>query len=105
MEFVLYKTLERISECSDYEIQQILKEESPRLEITKSLLNVLHNFAVLHNIRLNKRQKAAFHPFTGAVLRLLGNSSLKKKKSILGRHPHLTRLIAKTCPRPKASSS
>ena len=105
MDFVLRDILQLISTSSNRDVVNILKRESSRLEITKSLLNVLHNFTVLRNIPLTNRQKREFAPYTSKVQKLLCDNSLKIKKNTLQKNPELAKLIAQVCPKRRASFS
>lgn len=105
MEFVLWKVLAQISDSDDQSIKKLIVSESSRLEITKSLLNVLHNIVRTRTIHLSNRQKNSFTNFTDQVHQILGKKSLGSKRRILLANPGLAKLIAKSCPRPSESFS
>ena len=98
MHFVLWKTLKSLSQWDDTTINQVLEGESERLEVTKSLLNVLHNIVNLRNIPLTPQQKLAFAEFTKPVCELLNRRQLRAKKRILQANLGLVRLIGQACP-------
>lgn len=105
MEFVLWKVLGALAQSQESAVCQVLKSESKRLEITKSLLNVLHNIAVVQNIQLSARRKADFSKYTDQVHQLLSKTSTSAKAKLLSKHPGLVKLIAVSCPKPAELSS
>lgn len=84
---------------SDFEIAHVLRGESPRLEVTKSLLNILHNIVTVGSILLTKRQKESFRTVQASVEKLLGSkTTLSQKRGILLQHPALVKALASACP-------
>ena len=104
MEFVLVKTLRALAHFDDEAVQEALKRESQRLELTKSLLNLLHNICSTRVIKLSKTSKSQFAAYTGVVRQILSTESLKTKKRLLLGHPKLVKLVASQCPRESYSS-
>ena len=101
MHFVLWKTLQKLSRWDDCTVKQVLRGESQRFEVTKSLLNVLHNIVNVRNIILTPQQKLSFAEFSKVVVELIKKRQIRAKKKILLKHLDLVRLIAQACPTPK----
>ena len=106
MTVCLNKTLRSFRGLTTLEATQILKHESKRLEITKSLLNVLYNICLDSSIPLSRRLKVEFSKHEVAIQKLLEGASkrtnhtrnLQIKRKILLKNPVLIKLIAETCP-------
>lgn len=101
----LTKTVQELRRLPPSGIVSVLRSESSRLEVTKSLLNILFNICLSKSIRLSERLKRAFAAEEPLILRLLegvkssGTQGLGRKKQLLLRRPELVRLIASACPR------
>lgn len=88
------------------QVAQVLRHETPRLEITKSLLTILYNVCLIKSVPLSIRLKEEFRKHTSIVVRLLkgANKALNKttdlagKKKILIKNPQLVKLLAEVCP-------
>ena len=82
-----------------YKVREILKSESPDFEITKSLLNLLHNIVEVGSLPVSKRQRQFLDDHPEAVLRLLNpESSLQYRRSSLENYISLAQVIAESCP-------
>jgi hypothetical protein len=100
MEGCLTASVKSLKKSTDQFIIEVLRAESRAFEITKSLLNILYNLCVVGSIRLSKRLKDLFRPFSEEVVRLLSEQlTLRIKQQILLQTPALCRLIAEACPK------
>ena len=91
-----------IRSLSRNEIVDYLESESSQKEITKSILNLLHNIVVRRSIQLTPKQKAAFVPYSDVVRELVAPStSIEAKRQLLLACPGLVRAIALACPSAK----
>jgi hypothetical protein len=87
------------------QIKRRLKDESGRLELTKSLLNLLYNIVKVGSVPVSETQKRFFDRNATLVLKLLNKStSLKWKKQQLQRNAALVLNIAASCPTVAGSS-
>ena len=106
MEGCLVQVVRTLRHFSDSEITQTLQEESPRLEVTKSLLSLLYNICLVKSVAIAERHKADFRSYDSLVLHLLEGSSLQvnqttrlqDKKRILQDNPDFVRLLSESCP-------
>ena len=106
MEGCWLPVIRQLQNADDTEIRKVLKQETSRLEVTKSLLSILYNICLAKSVPLNRKQKEAFREHNQSVLRLLSGAShqvnktadLTAKKRVLARNPALVRIIAKACP-------
>lgn len=88
------------------EVSVVLRHESPKLEVTKSLLSILYNICLVKSIVLSRRLKDEFRKHTAVVYQLLEGanrginrtSGLVGKKRILIKNPELVKLLAEVCP-------
>lgn len=99
MEGCLCEVLSKFSTYSRIQIRDTLYSESRQLEITKSILNVLHNIVVVKSIEVTRTQKDYFDKKEQLVWELLSTKSLKSKKTILESNPDLVACIAYSCPK------
>lgn len=105
MEGCLVSTLSHLRSLSHLQIQQSLRRESSRLELTKSLLSVLFNLCLIHSFHIPKRLKKDFAKHTKVVLKLLAGAKkrpnstldLASKKRLLHKTPELAALISEAC--------
>lgn len=94
---------------SSPQIIAVLRHESQKLEVTKSLLAILYNICLDKSIPLSHRLKNEFRKHTEIVVKLLRGASrslnrtsdLAAKKRILIKHPDLVKLLAEACPAAK----
>ncbi len=86
-------------------VRKLLTSESPKLEVTKSLLNLLYNIVTVGSVPVSVTQKTYFDQHSEIVLELLGKGSLKRKKTILEKDEALVINIAASCPTVAGSSS
>ena len=105
MHFVLWQTLSIISKSDDESVLQVLGNESRRLEVTKSLLNVLHNIVNVRSISLTEIQKSSFGKYSKTVKEIIKLRQIRSKKRLLLKNLELVRLIAAACPRPRPEES
>lgn len=76
-----------------------LQNESDRLELSKSLINILFNVCFTRAIDLSQKLKKRFRQFDRLCLQLLDVSKdLSEKKRLLEENPELVLLIAEACP-------
>ena len=86
---------------SRHKVKRQLQEESKDLEITKSLLNLLHNIVNMGSVPVSRSQKDFFDSHAGIVNELLSSKkSLQVKKKLLESNISLTINIAGSCPPP-----
>ena len=106
MEGCLSRTLRAIRRLSIEEVEQVLRNESRKLEVTKSLLGLLYNICLDKSVPLSNRLKAEFTRFTPLVLHLLKGVSpglnktrgLTVKKRLLIQNPGFVKLLTEACP-------
>ena len=99
MDGCLCEVLSKFIGYSKAQIIHTLRSESRELEITKSLLNVLHNIVVVQSIEVPKTQQDYFNKHEELVWYLLSSNSLKSKKAVLENNHHLVACIAYSCPK------
>lgn len=93
------KAICQIPRLSKREITKLLKEESGKLEITKSLLNLLYNIVEVESVPVTKIQIDIFKKYWGTVDELLSTGkSYKWKKAKLASNLNLVINIAASCP-------
>ena len=84
------------------DVTKTLRNESRRMEVTKSLLNILFNICFTKAVPLTQRQKNAFKVHHKLVVEILTDArdpaNLVEKKRLLEQNPELVQLIAATCP-------
>ncbi len=80
-------------------IRQILHSESSRLEVTKSLLDLVYNIVVVGSVPVAPVQKEYLDKHSDLVWHLLHTSkSLSSKKTLLEANIPLVVAIAASCP-------
>jgi hypothetical protein len=95
MDGVDVDAIRKIQSSDRHQVKQILKGESRQLEVTKSLLNLVHNIVRVGSVPVSAHQRAFLDKNADLVLRLLNKkTSLKAKKDILESHPSLVLNIA-----------
>lgn len=104
---ILIKTIRSLHRLeTDQQIVEALRNESPRLEISKSLLNLLYNICIEKSIPISRRLKPQFKLYEPLVLQLLQGvsqtinktTSLVSKKQLLLANPAFVRLLSQACP-------
>ena len=112
MEGCLSTTLRSLRRLAAEAVQEVLQNESRRLEVTKSLLGLLYNLCLDKSVPLSHRLKSQFRRFTPLVLHLLRGVSrglnktrgLAAKKRLLLQTPEFVKLLTEACPaRPSQS--
>ena len=106
MEGCLTKTLRSLRRLDEEAVQEVLRNESSRLEVTKSLLGLLFNICLDKSIPLSHRLKARFKTFTPLVLQLISGANrgpnktkgLLEKKRLLIQNPGFVKLLTEACP-------
>lgn len=99
MEGVEKELIRKIARAPPKEAKRILEDESPQLEVTKSLLNILHNLVVVGSIPATRNKRAFFDDHADVVHDLLSpKKSLAWKKTVLLRDTSLLINIATACP-------
>lgn len=106
MEGVLVTTVKLLRRLDDQQLVQVIKSESNRMELTKSLLNLLFNICFTKAIPLSRRLQNKFKVYDKLVIQLLTGArsqtnrtpNLKDKQRLLRQNPDLVRLIAEACP-------
>ena len=89
----------RISRTPRAQVYRILKFESDRFEVTKSLLNLLFNAVIVGSLPVSSTQKTYFDNNADLVHNLVGTSkSLSWKKKELTDNSSLAINIAALCP-------
>lgn len=108
---VLVETLQQLKQLPEHKLVEVLRNESGRHEITRSLLNILFNVCFTRSIHLNPHQQQLFRPFDRVVLELLSRPRSKvsghylvpdvpAKRRLLLKHPGLVKLLIQVCPTP-----
>lgn len=108
MEGCLFAAVRSLRHLTADEVATVLRQETSKLEVTKSLLSVLYNICVTKSIVLTDRFKDLFRNHTPAVLQLLEGvnqgvnrtSGIIGKKRILLKNLELVKLLAEVCPMP-----
>lgn len=101
MEGCLVATVRSLRQLGAERVLQVLQAESSRMEITKSILNILFNICFTKAVVLTQKQKKLFKAYDQQCIQLLSNEyNLAEKKQMLIRAPDLIQLIAQTCPPP-----
>ena len=104
---ILLKTIKSLHRLeTDQQIVEALRNESNRLEITKSLLNLLYNICIEKSVAISRRLKPQFKLYEPLVLRLLQGVShnldrttnVSAKKQLLVANPAFVRLLSQACP-------
>lgn len=106
MDTLLVETVRMLRRLDDKEVGDVLRNESKRLEITKSLLNLLFNVCLTRAIPLSQRLKVKFRQYDKLALELLSGANrrsnqtrdLRGKRRLLLRNLGFVRLLAETCP-------
>ncbi len=97
-------TICQIPKLTRAQVRKLLEKESTELEVTKSLLNLLHNIVVVGSVPVSGTQKAFFDSNAVLVLGLLGRRSLKWKRTLLLKDIAIVINIAASCPTVAGSS-
>ena len=106
MEGVEVGAIRNIAQGTEAVALQILKSESRELEITTSLLNIVHNVVEVGSIVVSRHQKEIYERYVDLVLCLLSpNYTLSWKKRALEANLPLVLVIANSCPPVDVSSS
>jgi hypothetical protein len=88
-----------IVKSSPSEVKSIIKQESSQLEVTKSLLNILHNLIRVGSIPVEDYKRSFFDSHSELILDLLSSKrSLKWKKGTFERNPIVVINIATSWP-------
>ena len=99
LEGCLCDAVSRLPHLNRSQVLQVLQGESKDLEITKSLLNLLHNIVRVGSVPVTKAQKDFFDSHAQLVLGLLNATKpLKWKKAALEANLPLVVNIAASCP-------
>ena len=106
MEGCLSTTLRSLRRLDAEAVQEVLRNESSRLEVTKSLLGLLFNICLDKSVPLSDRLKSQFKRYTPLVLHLLKGVSrglnrtrgLTAKKRLLVQNPGFVKLLTEACP-------
>jgi hypothetical protein len=99
MEGVDTEIVKELAKSTRHEITVILGKESAQFEVTKTLLNILHNLVRVGSIPADKRKRKFFDDHSNLVLDLLSTRrSLKYKKKALARNPLVVINIATSWP-------
>lgn len=81
------------------QVKKILKGESDKYEITKSLLNLLYNIVVVGSLPVSKTQRAYFDSNAELILQLLSSAkTVTWKKGVFENNTALVLNIAASCP-------
>jgi len=99
MENIDIAAVQQLTRVSRTKLRQLLKSESRQLELSKSLLNLLHNIIRVGSVPVSETQKRFFDKNANLVLKLLDRRQpLAWKKSQLERNAALVLNIASSCP-------
>ena len=106
MEGCLSKTLRSLRRLNTEAVEEVLRNESRKLEVTKSLLGLLYNICLDKSVPLSNRLKPHFKRYTPLVIELLkgANRGLNKtrglaaKKRLLLQNPDFVKLLTEACP-------
>ena len=95
----MYDIIRQFPDLSKRKIKTILRSESSRLEVTKSLLDIVYNLVVVGSVPASTTQKEYLDQHSALVWQLLSKSkSLGWKKALLGNNIPLVVVIAASCP-------
>lgn len=98
MDGCLVERLSMLAKSSPSQVKQILVGESANLEITKSILNLLHNIVVVGSVPVSTTQREFLDSNTKLVLDLLSRrKTLQSKRQILLKNPNLAIAISASC--------
>ena len=97
MEGCLAETVRGLKEAAH--TTETLRKETDKLEVTKSLLNLLYNICINKSILLSNKNKTEFRKYTQLVLKLLSEAPIESKKKLLLRNLDFVHLLAEVCPR------
>ena len=106
MASILVSTVRSLQRLSHSEIVRVIRNESSRLEITKSLLALLYNICLDKSVPLSVSLKEKFKAYNSLVLRLLKGvhrsvnrtAGIAAKRSLLLKNPQFVRILSKACP-------
>lgn len=99
MDGVDREAIREIANSIPSEVKAILKQESSQLEVTKSLLNILHNLVRVGSIPVEAYKRKFFEDHASIILELLSpKKSLRWKKQAFERHPIIVINIATSWP-------
>ena len=100
MEGIDVELVGSLNQISRNQVKRLLRIETPQLELTKSLLNLLHNIVRVGSVNVTPTQRKFFDKHSDLVLGLLSKSkSLRWKKAQLEQNIPLVLNIAASCPR------
>ena len=99
MEAFDLKLVAKIPHLSRANILRLFRAESERLELTTSLLNLLHNIVRVGSVPVTATQKSYFNAHSKLVLKLLNRKvPIDWKKKELEKNISLVINIAASCP-------
>jgi len=99
MEGLAYSQISRIPYLTRAQVSQLVQGESADKEVTKSLLNLLHNIIRVASVPVSLSQRQFFDDNSAIVLKLLNKSiSLSWKKREFEQKPEFAIQIAASCP-------
>lgn len=99
MEDCLADELSTFNLLSPQRVYFVLQSESRHLELTKSLLNLIHNIVKVQSVEPTERQKQVFGHYEELVWQLLHPGlPLSTKKRLLEENVPLVVAVAESCP-------
>ena len=105
MDGVDVETICLIGQLKKVQVKSLLESESRELEVTKSLLNLVHNLVVVGSLPVSQTLRLFLDEHAETVHQLLASTkSLKSKKALLIANIPLVINIASSCPFPVSSS-
>lgn len=99
MEHCLTEEIAALRRLSPQRVYFLLQSESKDHELTKSLLNLLHNIVVVQSLEPTLQQKLVFEEKEALVWQLLSPSTpISSKKRLLERNIDFVWAVAESCP-------
>ncbi len=99
MEGIDIDSVRRLTSVPRKDVKRILAGESKQLEVTKSLVNLLHNIIRVGSVPVSTTQRTYFDKHADKVWSLLSKTtSLHQKKKTLESNIDLVLNIAASCP-------
>lgn len=100
MEGCLRRELSAFALLPSARVRALLCSESKGLELTRSILNLIHNIVNIQSLEPTKRQKKVFEAHIEVIAQLLHKRlSLRKKKALLEANIELAIAAAASCRR------
>lgn len=101
MDLIVCSDVGSFPRLSDRRLKLLLLSDTSRLELTKSIVNILYNIVHSRAAVTTAAQKRVLEQYETLVWQLLDPlHSLQQKKRILVNNTRLVKAIAQSCPQP-----